>query len=242
MFSKSPDAAPRAWSITARLTALFTISTSLLLLLVVGILYVAIEKHLDEEHEHLVAEIVRVLQHSAGSRGRSLTSLVEQVANIEANEPASYSDPYAIRVVGRDGHVLAETRGIAAVPVSAFSRAAPSRAGQPVRPQRWSSPGGETFLIASIEPGETAGAGAGSVVHVALNVTRDGVLIRQLRTTAVVLLIVALFAAAIAGDRKSTRLNSSHVRISYAVFCLKKKTQMQCTLFKRILPHDFAST
>src|SRR5436305_9826499 len=26
------------------------------------------------------------------------------------------------------------------------------------------------------------------------------------------------------GDRKSTRLNSSHVRISYAVFCLKKKT------------------
>src|SRR5438874_5808149 len=26
------------------------------------------------------------------------------------------------------------------------------------------------------------------------------------------------------GDRKSTRLNSSHVEISYAVFCLKKKT------------------
>src|SRR3712207_7533299 len=27
------------------------------------------------------------------------------------------------------------------------------------------------------------------------------------------------------GDRKSTRLNSSHANISYAVFCLKKKTQ-----------------
>src|SRR5690606_39447812 len=27
----------------------------------------------------------------------------------------------------------------------------------------------------------------------------------------------------IGGDRKSTRLNSSHVKISYAVFCLKKK-------------------
>src|SRR5438874_5131386 len=27
----------------------------------------------------------------------------------------------------------------------------------------------------------------------------------------------------VAGDRKSTRLNSSHVEISYAVFCLKKK-------------------
>src|SRR5436305_12548845 len=29
--------------------------------------------------------------------------------------------------------------------------------------------------------------------------------------------------AALDRDRKSTRLNSSHVRISYAVFCLKKK-------------------
>src|SRR5690625_7000320 len=27
----------------------------------------------------------------------------------------------------------------------------------------------------------------------------------------------------VTGDRKSTRLNSSHVAISYAVFCLKKK-------------------
>src|SRR5260221_3667523 len=28
-------------------------------------------------------------------------------------------------------------------------------------------------------------------------------------------------------DRKSTRLNSSHTVISYAVFCLKKKTEMR---------------
>src|SRR5439155_20976431 len=28
------------------------------------------------------------------------------------------------------------------------------------------------------------------------------------------------------GDRKSTRLNSSHVAISYAVFCLKKKKKL----------------
>src|SRR5699024_11283966 len=32
-----------------------------------------------------------------------------------------------------------------------------------------------------------------------------------------------LAAAALGVDRKSTRLNSSHVSISYAVFCLKKK-------------------
>src|SRR5690625_6721369 len=31
--------------------------------------------------------------------------------------------------------------------------------------------------------------------------------------------------AVVGEDRKSTRLNSSHVAISYAVFCLKKKTK-----------------
>src|SRR5438067_11856621 len=30
-------------------------------------------------------------------------------------------------------------------------------------------------------------------------------------------------------DRKSTRLNSSHVSISYAVFCLKKKNHLFCS-------------
>src|SRR5690606_41835699 len=34
-------------------------------------------------------------------------------------------------------------------------------------------------------------------------------------------------ADVIALDRKSTRLNSSHVKISYAVFCLKKKTNIR---------------
>src|SRR3712207_8378789 len=34
----------------------------------------------------------------------------------------------------------------------------------------------------------------------------------------------ALLTVASEGDRKSTRLNSSHANISYAVFCLKKKT------------------
>src|SRR5438552_10426088 len=35
------------------------------------------------------------------------------------------------------------------------------------------------------------------------------------------------FLVFLAGDRKSTRLNSSHQIISYAVFCLKKKTHNQ---------------
>src|SRR3712207_8787745 len=42
-------------------------------------------------------------------------------------------------------------------------------------------------------------------------------------------------------DRKSTRLNSSHANISYAVFCLKKKTHDQPT-YLRTPPCTHSST
>src|SRR5256885_645978 len=41
------------------------------------------------------------------------------------------------------------------------------------------------------------------------------------------------------GDRKSTRLNSSHLVISYAVFCLKKKKRTTLTLVCN--PHQLHS-
>src|SRR5258708_25019202 len=45
----------------------------------------------------------------------------------------------------------------------------------------------------------------------------------------------AIFAIAVSLDRKSTRLNSSHQIISYAVFCLKKK---KITKPKLLEPHN----
>src|SRR5256885_14761863 len=43
-----------------------------------------------------------------------------------------------------------------------------------------------------------------------------------------------LLAIAVVQDRKSTRLNSSHLVISYAVFCLKKKKNITMILFKSV--------
>src|SRR5699024_11722709 len=44
-------------------------------------------------------------------------------------------------------------------------------------------------------------------------------------------------------DRKSTRLNSSHVSISYAVFCLKKKRRLAITAKQlTIRPRDHTYT
>src|SRR2546430_12582965 len=48
-------------------------------------------------------------------------------------------------------------------------------------------------------------------------------------------------------DRKSTRLNSSHSQISYAVFCLKKKKKTSSSIPVRLRPrrllveHSYAS-
>src|SRR5438874_10704645 len=42
----------------------------------------------------------------------------------------------------------------------------------------------------------------------------------------------------IARDRKSTRLNSSHVEISYAVFCLKKKNRTSTSTTRHSTTHS----
>src|SRR3712207_7143080 len=53
---------------------------------------------------------------------------------------------------------------------------------------------------------------------------------------AVCLLQMAVLPAA---DRKSTRLNSSHANISYAVFCLKKNNHLSSLLFFAALPSAY---
>src|SRR2546430_4799513 len=47
-----------------------------------------------------------------------------------------------------------------------------------------------------------------------------------------------VFDVMVLRDRKSTRLNSSHSQISYAVFCLKKKK----TIFERMHKYEIADS
>src|SRR5437773_8465292 len=45
--------------------------------------------------------------------------------------------------------------------------------------------------------------------------------------------VTPIFGATLGRDRKSTRLNSSHITISYAVFCLKKKKKQIIQSYKK---------
>src|SRR5690625_7068976 len=56
-----------------------------------------------------------------------------------------------------------------------------------------------------------------------IKVINSGELTRKVTLRGIRATAGARAAIEAAGDRKSTRLNSSHVAISYAVFCLKKK-------------------
>src|SRR5690349_21947133 len=67
-------------------------------------------------------------------------------------------------------------------------------------------------------------AGAGNPAHFVLTQPDyDGIDIGQYATPQLIDLTGDSLLDLVIGDRKSTRLNSSHVEISYAVFCLKKK-------------------
>src|SRR2546430_8123881 len=68
-----------------------------------------------------------------------------------------------------------------------------------------------TTLFRSRVHGHTRGPGALEKLRVGVGRNRDRV----------------THATISEGDRKSTRLNSSHSQISYAVFCLKKKTNVR---------------
>src|SRR5262245_64434519 len=55
----------------------------------------------------------------------------------------------------------------------------------------------------------------------------------------VALRLVFTRSCAVAVDRKSTRLNSSHLGISYAVFCLKKKKKKKIECVEYIPCHNY---
>src|SRR5690242_20888712 len=67
-------------------------------------------------------------------------------------------------------------------------------------------------------------------LHDALPIFEHALLVEVIRKAAEIQRRLPAGASAPAEDRKSTRLNSSHMSISYAVFCLKKKIFTQYSL------------
>src|SRR5690242_2292349 len=82
-----------------------------------------------------------------------------------------------------------------------------------------------TFVVVDLET--TGGSPADSAItEIGAVKVRGGVVLGEFQTLVNPHVPIPPFIQALTGittDRKSTRLNSSHMSISYAVFCLKKK-------------------
>src|SRR2546421_1273371 len=87
-----------------------------------------------------------------------------------------------------------------------------------------------TTLFRSLDLADDAGQRAETYAELAFEgAMRSGMWKRRPERT----LMDEWTSQALAGDRKSTRLNSSHDQISYAVFCLKKKKKQQLKEVRR---------
>src|SRR3712207_7955262 len=89
------------------------------------------------------------------------------------------------------------------------------------------------FPCTTLFRSQGADAGYTGNVHYGFDITAEGYdssreVWQELREEPNMAVVSAsLVASSKTRDRKSTRLNSSHANISYAVFCLKKTTQVQ---------------
>src|SRR5690554_7267086 len=139
---------------------------------------------------------------------------------------------------------MAEQDDIAYVEAKGLSSIAEMRAlpAEDLIPQGWTMPGGWPIVDGYVLPGDQVALyeqGAYNDVPVLIGYNSDEGLSFPAGRTAeeyvsnvrhrfgdyadVLLEAYPLTDGEVKRDRKSTRLNSSHVRISYAVFCLKKK-------------------
>src|SRR2546426_3784487 len=81
-----------------------------------------------------------------------------------------------------------------------------------------------TTLFRSLEAGSAPAAGAVAPANVHFTATRGTAELARRRLAALRAEVYLASPGEVQeADRKSTRLNSSHLVISYAVFCLKKK-------------------
>src|SRR5690606_14475514 len=131
---------------------------------------------------------------------------------------------------GRDDDVRGSAApcGAGADPLRGDRRAPPRRAHQPSRPRRQGMAGGAPPDLQGRPVGREPRPPPPRRGH------HHGARRRQRRDRGLSRQLLVLRRRAGTTDRKSTRLNSSHVKISYAVFCLKKKKKKKFASTKNL--------
>src|SRR5688572_17688519 len=210
---------PRRWFAAIPITGRFYIMFAILLLAVAGIVFGALRA--VHEQSEAGADLARLatVQRSL-DRALTLHSSINTQQQVSAPSSGASSQDLlsALRAQLEATWSMPATPEVAAIVDSLRQPAA--QYFQAMEGQlRTASPGGSTdWSFAELEPRRAA-------LETGLReaMSRMRVVLQRVETR----VVAGLDRAAVkAGDRKSTRLNSSHSQNAYAVFCLKKKIKM----------------
>lgn len=185
----TPQPPQASWSITARLAALYAVIGAVILALAIWILYLALERSLEQASEQFLSDKVEVLRDILRTPGYEPGRLEEEVQL----EVAAYQfTQYFARVLTPDDGVLIETPGMEeALPRALFPEPAPTSDGP--EGLYWEGPDRREYLLMMSRAGRP---GAAHVVQVGLDLSRQAELLADYRRA---LFLVLFLGVAMAG-------------------------------------------
>jgi two-component system heavy metal sensor histidine kinase CusS len=230
----APRRGPR--SIATRLVALFTLSSTVLLGGVVTVFYRSVARHLDDEHMHLLAEVVHLLRLTPPDPNGGWPPLVRDER--AATRPGKVNqEKYSIRIVSPTGASVRESPGMRRVPRAVFAGVPVTAPAETAAGVPWHAEDGTHFLIAAAPLPVRGGEAAGSILHVALDVTPDDELLFELRRTGALLVIVGVVASGLAGAFVARRSLSPIERMADVVSRVSAR-ELDCSLDRRDFPRE----
>jgi len=204
---------PRVWSITRRLTVLYTVSAGGMLLLSSLLLYWVLASTLAREGHEFLADKIYVVRSIVRDHPQDRDALEEEV---QSEVTAYQYTKYYVRVLDAEAGTLLESPGMAALLPAAVFPAPPGARESLGEGLHWRSQDGRAYyLLAAWATGETPGE-AQRIVQVGLDVSRHAALLATYRRTLALVLGVGLVGAAGAGIVVARRGMRPLVEITHA--------------------------
>lgn len=190
------------WSLAARLTAWYTGSAFLLILLATGFLYWALLTNLDQEDDQFLADKIHVLRVLLREK---FTGVADLAREVELETGAGRTVPVFIRILDYEGKALLETPGMNARLTPALFPPPGPVDGEPNAGVEVEPAAGQSFRLLAARVAGPAPSGAPFVVQVALDRTHEEALLASYRRNLALVLTVALGGCAFAGYRIARR-------------------------------------
>ena len=194
--SQSPVQKNQPWSLAARLTLWFFVTSFTLILVATGYLYLALAKNLDREDDHFLTDRVRGVLALIRERPTDQEAIQKQVVWSGAAHPESV---IYLRVIREDGQVIAETLGMGeALPSSVFSQTR-AETSEEFSGHNHRSANGRWFRVVSVRASNDRPGGSTLTVQAAMDRSHEEELLEDYRRNLWIVLGVALIVCSLGG-------------------------------------------